>query len=425
MKIKKVLALLLSLLIIFSFAGCMEEEEAAPVDNITNGVDLFNTLSKDANYQSYTFSMALSWVIPNIGSDDEVAVDTIDSSDESTGIMGEDNTQQTVSSTESLLNTLLKNKMSIEGVVVKTDDGMNVSADLTIVDKTFKLILVDNVCYIGAKELLNNALGGELLKTEYISISKSSIETILSTASTSMSTITGTPTDASSSDIFGSSTTIDTTGGALTDLGGIKIPEISIKKLSGLLTPLYNGLKQTFASKQFDVFSVDNEGFNTMKITDKEVLLVVKNTLTQYRNNSTDIYAALQTIIKDWNLSDTVSFSQEELDKALDDAIITAQDAIDLDELDGTNFSFVVKAKADDNSNQKIFDFDVQKDSKQYSFEIDLSKTNDSSVTVTAPSDTATIESVLFEIIPNIDLNGDGGNLITEPEDPGEEVTIW
>ena len=417
MKIKKLTAIFLSLLIIFSFTGCFEDQGAEQVDNVSNGVDLFTSISKSLDLNTYKFNMTVSWVIPNFmseGTEDTSSTFAPDSSSEA-------NNEQTASSSDNVLNSIFKNKMLIEGVVVRKENGMDFSAKITVAEKTFDFLYVDSVCYIGAKDLINELLGKEVLKNEYISISKSSIESLTSSASDLLA---GTSTDAVADDFSGTLTPSGDTTGDSISLDGVKLPEITLEKLSALLKPLFNGMKDAFASKQFNIFSVE-DGFNVMKVTEKDVLLVVKNILMQYRSNSSDLYSAIQTAIKDFELDQTVTLTQDELNDALDNYIVTVQDAIDLDELEGMSFSLVVKSKADDNMCQNIFDFDVQKDSKQYSLEIDMSKTKDDDAAVTVPTNTAAIENIILDIASSIDLSGGGNSLISEPDIPNDEVTIW
>lgn len=489
MKLKKFLALLLSILIVLSFSGCFEEEETEEVDNISNGVDFFNSFAQADEFESYSFTAEVKWQIPTSERIDNMVSNMVGADGEADGF----SSTTTTTEQNQPITSWLNKKCIISGDVVKSGDKSNFNVSISIGERTFDTIYVNDTLYINAQALLELIFEGNMdftLKNKYIAINKEAIESLSSDIQEAMASLaTGTDalpggsipmdstditsdvaldmtgdfnssftddtdsgmdftsnmdddmfnSDTSDSsftlDSFGSDDSIDEYVNEDTQIGGFasgefKLPEISKESITALVTPLVNGIRDVFKSAEFNVFSVDNEGSNVLTITQKEVLYVARAVLNRYKENSTELYNALQQLIKDAELESILTITQEDIDDELTDVLITIQDMIDFDETEGINFKLEIKSLANKEKIKRSIIFDLQKDADKFLFSIYLDKEKKDSANVSAPGDVGTIADMLTSVLKNFDFGALNGGISTEggvdgEEEEGPSVTIW
>ncbi|MGN0517279.1 MAG: hypothetical protein ACI4II_00970 [Acutalibacteraceae bacterium] len=475
MKLKKFLALFLSILIVLSFSGCFEEEQTEEVDNVSNGVDFFNSFAQADEFESYSFTAEVKWQIPTSDRIDNLVSNMMGADGEADGFSSTTTTEQ-----NQKVTAWFSKKCIISGDVVKSGDKSNFNVSISIGDRSFDVIYVNDTLYINAQALLELISEGNMdftLKNKYIAINKEAIESISSDIQEAMASL-ATDTDAlpggsvpmdstditsdvtvditgdfnssfTDDDMFGSDTsdssfTLDSFGSADSvdeyvneDIqvdgfasGELKLPEISKESITALVTPLVNGIRDVFKSAEFDVFSVDNEGSNVLTITQKDVLYVARAVLNRYKENSTELYNALQQLIKDAELDSILTITQEDIDDELADVLITVQDMIDFDETEGINFKLEIKSLANKEKIKRSIVFDLQKDADKFLFSIYSEKEKKDSANISAPGDVGTIADMLTSVFKNFDFGALNGEISPEDgeegkEEEGSSVTIW
>lgn len=487
MKVKKFLALLLSILIVLSLSGCFEDEQTEEVDNVSNGVDFFNSFAQADEFESYSFTAEVKWQIPTSDRIDNIVSNMVGADDEADGFSSTTTTEQNQKVTD-----WLSKKCIISGDVAKSGDKSNFNVNISIDDKSFDVIYVNDTFYINAQALLEMISGGNMdftLKNKYIAINKEAIESLSSDIQEAMLSL-ATDTDAlpemgvdgnmpvDDTDITGNAATDMITDSAATEdsntgidftsnmdddvfasdssftldsfgyddgvdeyvnedvqvdgfaSSDFKLPDISKESITALVTPLINGIRDVFKSAEFNVFSVDNEGSNVLTITQKEVLHVARAVLSRYKENSTELYNALQQLIKDAELDSILTITQEDIDDELTDVLITIQDMIDFDETEGINFKLEIKSLANKEKIKRSITFDLQKDADKFLFSIYSEKEKKDSVNVSVPGDVGTISDMLTAVFKNFDFGALSGEISSEggddsEEEPGSSVTIW
>ena len=507
MNVKKVLSILLTLLIILSMAGC-GEEPVEEVDNVSNGVEFFESLSKTSEFESYTFAATISWTIPDFTEDVKSTFDSGDtySSDSQSDTM--------VDSATNLVKQALRKKFYVEGTVVKTSNGSDIAFTLyknsEKSEKIIDMVIKGKDVYVNVKSLVNDFLESEVIKKDYLLINVDGINSLGEAVNDIMADImrqsaatktdaspimpdyadTEEPADASEGEDPTVSEPVDATptpnelnnsslpedGSAETEApdaisasddstdssaenepafedneaedddfnygynpvddssatdddmssGGMslnfELPKVNLDCLKTLVAPLASGIQKTFSSAEFNVFSVDAQGYNVMEINQSDVLAIVKNILLKYREDSQNLYTALQECITQSGISDMLpSFTQQDIEKGLDDAVLTVQDAIDFDETDGISFLFNVKSKYSGDTFSGGFEFSFQQDATQLSFSVMTDRTKDSSASVNAPSDYCTLTDFVSAVLPEAIAGLSSGDIMIEDPGDGED----